>query len=163
MTRETPVIGKTVALTKTVAALAIVGAVAASCSSTGGADSSTAAATSAGPSGSAATSPSAASPEDQAEITAITKTYITGVNNGDAKMLEHAMCRGMLDMYGDLSVGARPSPTPQQIDSITDIAVTGDSAIATVTYTLVSDPAAPAKTASLAYKNEGGWKICTVA
>ena len=104
-----------------------------------------------------------ASPEDQAEIIAITKTYVTGLNNGDAKMLAHAMCQTMLDQFGDLSVGARPSPTPQQVNGITDISVTGDVGFGTVEYTMVDDPSAPAASIPLGYKNENGWKVCTEA
>lgn len=150
---------------KAVAVLAVLGAVAAGCSSVGD---------SAEPSGGASDEPAAASahtdaapaettasPEDQAEIIAITKTYVTGLNNGDAKMLEYAMCQAMLDQFGDLSVGARPSPTPQQVDGITDISVMGDLGFGTVEYTMVDDPSAPAASIPLAYKNESGWKVCS--
>ncbi len=149
------------AIAKAVAAIAIVGAVAASCASGDAAmDSSPAPASAAAddtPTGEAA---AVASPEDQAEIIAITKTYVTGINNGDAKMLEYSMCQAMLDMYDDLSIGARPSPNPQQVNAITGIAVNGDVGIGTVEYTLVNDPSAAGQAAPLAYKYEAGWKIC---
>lgn len=150
---------------QTVAALALIGAVAASCSSNGDADGSTTASATES-SSAAAETPAAgvpASPEDQAGIIAITKTYVTGINNGDAKMLEHAMCAATLAKYSDLSVGARPSDNPQQVNAINDITVSGDLGFGMVEYTLVNDPTAPAQTVPLAYKNEGGWKVCDEA
>lgn len=132
--------------------------VAASCSSNTAPDSAAPTTTST----TAAAAPSASSAEDAAEITAITKTYVTGLNNGDAPMLKHALCQGTLAMYDDLSVNARPSPSPQQLISVTGIQATGDTAIANIEFTLVSDPSAASKTVPLGYRNEGGWKVCTV-
>ena len=151
------------AIGKTVGALAIAGFVAASCSSNAPEAPGPTAGDS--PSATAAAEPmgAPASPEQQDEIIAITKTYLTGLNNGDAKMLQHAMCQSMLDQFGDLSVGARPSPTPQQLNGIADIAVAGDLGFGTVEFSLVNDPSAPSKTLPLAYKDEGGWKVCTEA
>lgn len=159
------VMHRAAAVGKAVAALAILGAVAASCSSNGeaAAPQSTTAAAPTSPSATAETAPTGApaSPEDQAEIIAITKTYVTGLNNGDAKMLQHALCQATLAKYTDLSENARPSPNPQQVNTITDIAVSGDVGFGTVEYTQVNDPTAPPATIPLAYKNEDGWKVCT--
>ncbi|WP_038170554.1 Rv0361 family membrane protein [Tomitella biformata] len=150
------------AVGKTVAALAIIGAVAASCSSSSNdaAAASTTEESSASATADVPSSGAPASPEDQAEIVAITKTYVTGLNNGDAKMLEHAMCQATLAKYTDLSVNARPSATPQQVNTITDVTVAGDLGFGTVEYSLVNDPSASVSTVPLAYKNEGGWKVC---
>lgn len=153
------------AIGKAVAALAIISAVAASCSSNGdAADARTTTADApASPSTTDDPAPTSApaSPEDQAEIIAITKTYVTGLNNGDAKMLQHAMCQATLAQYTDLAENARPSPNPQQVNTITGIAVSGDLGFGTVEYTQVNDPTAPAGTIPLAYKYEDGWKVCT--
>lgn len=162
---------KLVSVAKTLAAVAVIGAVVTGCSSAGDSEAGKGDAgnnpgttASAPETAAAAETPpvgAPASPEDQAEIIAITKTYITGLNNGDAKMIEHAMCAATLAQYGDLSVGARPSPTPQQLDGISEISVAGDSAFGMVEYTLVNDPAQPTAPMPFAFKNEGGWKVCT--
>ena len=163
---------RSLAAGRAIAAIAVVGALAASCSSgpageSDGAADSGGTASGATDSGGTASAEAPGTPgsapataEQVAELTAVTKTYLTGVNNGDAPMLEHAMCQEMLAGFQDLSIGARPSPNPQQFVGISDVAVSGDSAFGVVDYRLVSTPEAPSLQAQMAYKYEDGWKVC---
>lgn len=106
----------------------------------------------------------AATEADAAEITAVTHTFVTGDNNGDAAMLGRALCRQTLAEIDTDGLG--PSARPQILTAVDQIQMFdgpgGDEAMAMVSYTFVDDPGAEPTVVPLAYLREDGrWTVCT--
>lgn len=106
----------------------------------------------------------AATARDAEEITAVTHTFVTGDNNGDAAMLGRALCRQTLAEIDTDGLG--PSARPQVLTGIDRIEMLdgpgGDAAIGQVSFTYVDDPGAAPTTVPLAYLREDGvWTVCT--
>lgn len=106
----------------------------------------------------------AAAPADAEEITAVTHTFVTGDNNGDAAMLGRALCRQTLTEI-DLD-GLGPSARPQMLTGVDQIEMLdgpgGDEAMGLVSFTFVDDPGAEPTTVPLAYlREDGAWTVCT--
>lgn len=101
---------------------------------------------------------------DAEEITAVTHTFVTGDNNGDAAMLGRALCAQSLTEI-DLD-GRGPSARPQILTGVDQIRMRdgpgGDQAMAQVGFTYVDDPDAEPTIVSLAYlREDGAWTVCT--
>jgi|GEM_PF-4924692 len=105
----------------------------------------------------------AATEADAEEITAVTHTFVTGDNNGDAAMLGRALCTQSLTEV-DLE-GRGPSARPQILTGVDQIRMLdgpgGDEAMAQVSFTYVDDPEAEPTMLALAYlREDGAWTVC---
>ncbi|QDQ97021.1 hypothetical protein [Tomitella fengzijianii] len=102
--------------------------------------------------------PHPADAQQQSDITAVTHSYFDALNSGDAATFTTTICPEMAKAFGKIT-DREPLDSPVTPTAITDIAVDGDSATASVT---VSREGADDNTETVHYRNIDGWLLCQV-
>ena len=110
---------------------------------------------------SVAADPAGPTPDShESEITTMLGRYVEAVNNGDSALFRSTLCARVLERE---SVDGDTAPLENgryQLDSVSEVQVTGDTAYAMVQISVEDDPDASAERARMYFVNEGGWKLC---
>lgn len=95
-----------------------------------------------------------------AEITATMQRYVDGYNAGDATLFRSSMCESRKVVASELLDGVPLEQDRAQLDGVSGVLVSGDTATAVVNASEEGSPELGSKATQLVFVNEDGWKLC---
>lgn len=97
---------------------------------------------------------------DEEQIKQVTQDYITAVNSGKMTDVPALVCSRVVPTIPGGGEDLPESARKAQIDGFETITVTGGSATARVTVSVIGDDSTAPEIADMVFVDEDGWKLC---